>query len=153
MPVFSCYSYHQGFAKQAGIPGGMIDTLIIPRHVAFLPCAGFGMLRVHAGGNVVDLPACARIADLLLLRPDQGVEQSAVFVRRLQTRPRASRRAARVKLAFPRWPPFPSQSLELPTGAEVIAILETLAKGVNGGDKMCQMAARYCTSRVERKGL
>ena len=24
---------------------------------------------------------------------------------------------------------------------------------VNGGDKMCQMAARYCTSRVERKGL
>src|ERR1700730_10604190 len=23
--------------------------------------------------------------------------------------------------------------------------------GVNGGDKMCQMAARYCTSRVERK--
>ena len=24
---------------------------------------------------------------------------------------------------------------------------------VNGGDKMCQMAARYCTSRVERKGF
>ncbi len=24
---------------------------------------------------------------------------------------------------------------------------------VNGGDKMCQMAARYYTSRVERKGL
>jgi YggT family protein len=24
---------------------------------------------------------------------------------------------------------------------------------VNGGDKMCQMAARYCTSRVKRKGL
>jgi hypothetical protein len=24
---------------------------------------------------------------------------------------------------------------------------------VNGGDKMCQMAARYCTSRVEGKGL
>jgi hypothetical protein len=24
---------------------------------------------------------------------------------------------------------------------------------VNGGDKMCQIAARYCTSRVERKGL
>ena len=31
--------------------GGMIDTLIIPRHVAFLLRAGFGMLRVHAGGN------------------------------------------------------------------------------------------------------
>jgi hypothetical protein len=27
------------------------------------------------------------------------------------------------------------------------------APSVNSGDKMCQMAARYCTSRVERKGL
>ena len=25
--------------------------------------------------------------------------------------------------------------------------------GVNGGDNLCQMAARKCTSRVKRKGL
>jgi hypothetical protein len=29
----------------------MINTVIIPRHVAFLPCTVFGMLRVSAGGN------------------------------------------------------------------------------------------------------
>jgi hypothetical protein len=45
------YSYHQGFTTQAGTPGGIVDTIIIPRHVAFLPCAVLGMSRVHAGGN------------------------------------------------------------------------------------------------------
>jgi hypothetical protein len=34
-----CYSYHQGFVKQAGTPGGIVDTRIIPSDVAFLPCA------------------------------------------------------------------------------------------------------------------
>ena len=65
----------------------MIDTLIIPRHVAFLPCAGFGMLRVHAGGNSApmlvfrgeslqaDLLACARMADLLLLLLIKGLSR------------------------------------------------------------------------------
>ena len=37
-------------------------------------------------------------------------------------------------------------------GAET-PVLEEPGQTVNGGDKMCQMAARYCTSRVERKGL
>jgi hypothetical protein len=37
--------------KQAGTPDGIVDTLIIPRHVAFLPCAVLGTLRVHSGGN------------------------------------------------------------------------------------------------------
>jgi acetate kinase len=32
-------------------------------------------------------------------------------------------------------------------------VIDKLATLVNGGDKLCQMAARKCTSRVKRKGL
>jgi transposase len=40
--------------------------------------------------------------------------------------------------------------------AELVREGPDLAKAfavVNGGDKLCQMAARKCTSRVKRKGL
>jgi len=34
-----------------------------------------------------------------------------------------------------------------------LALISRVPKGVNGGEKVCQMAARKCTSQVERKGL
>jgi hypothetical protein len=48
------------------------------------------------------------MADLLLLRSDRGVVESAFFVRRLLSRPRASRRAARAKCGGRLSASFPS---------------------------------------------